>query len=221
MASELVDYLTTLISPPDERVAYWEDINAVDLSTVPDNTLYGVVAKGVPTPEQAAEVLRCLRPGAHVCLLSPDGDRTGHRGACRMEDQGFEVRDTIMVVDRPEMVHYVPKAATSEREAGCEALKEPGKQRGNTHVTVKPIKVMERMLTDVEQPVLDPFLGSGTTGLACILQDKDFVGIERSAEYRKIIDARVAHWRKERAKQIVAEKKLKAKQAMQDVFGGD
>lgn len=221
MASELVDYLTTLISPPDERVAYWEDVNAVDLSTTPENTLYGLVARGVPTPEQAAAILRVLRPGAHVCLLSPEGDRTGHRGACRMEDQGFEVRDTIMVVDRPEMVHYVPKAATSEREAGCEGIKEEGKARGNTHVTVKPIKVMERLLTDVDQPVLDPFLGSGTTGLACILQGMDFIGIERSAEYRKIIDARVAHWKKERVKQVAESRKAKAREAMMDMFGGE
>ncbi len=221
MAQELVDYLQTLISPPDERVSYWEDVNAVDLSNTADNTLYGVVAKGVPTQAQAAEILRVLRPGAHVCLLSPEGDRTGHRGACRMEDQGFEVRDTIMVVDRPEMVHYVPKAATSEREAGCESLKEPGKARGNIHVTVKPIKVMERLLEGCNEPILDPFLGSGTTGLAAILHDQSFIGIERSAEYRKVIDARVAHWKKERARQVAEARKTASRNAMLDMFGGD
>lgn len=39
---------------------------------------------------------------------------------------------------------------------------------------------------------MDPFLGSGTTGMACILEDVDWIGIERESEYIEIAEARVA-----------------------------
>jgi site-specific DNA-methyltransferase (adenine-specific) len=48
---------------------------------------------GVPSAEVWAEVLRCLRPGAH--LLAFGGTRTFHRLACAIEDAGFEIRDCM------------------------------------------------------------------------------------------------------------------------------
>ena len=41
--------------------------------------------------------------------------------------------------------------------------------------------------------VLDPFMGSGTTGIACVNTDRDFIGIEISEEYFAIAEARIAH----------------------------
>lgn len=49
---------------------------------------------GVPSAEVWAEVLRCLRPGAH--LLAFGGTRTFHRLTCAIEDAGFEIRDCMM-----------------------------------------------------------------------------------------------------------------------------
>ena len=40
--------------------------------------------------------------------------------------------------------------------------------------------------------VLDPFMGSGTTGMACVMEGRDFVGIELSEEYCAIARARIA-----------------------------
>lgn len=68
---------------------------------------------------------------------------------------------------------------------------------GMSHNTVKPIEVMERLLADVPKDagsVLDPFMGSGTTGIACARRGYDFIGIEREAEYIEIADARVRYW---------------------------
>jgi site-specific DNA-methyltransferase (adenine-specific) len=45
--------------------------------------------------------------------------------------------------------------------------------------------------------VLDPFLGSGTTGIAAKLEGFDFIGIEKEAEYIKIAEARINAWQKE------------------------
>jgi DNA modification methylase len=61
---------------------------------------------------------------------------------------------------------------------------------------VKPVEIMEFCLRDVPKdvgPVLDPFLGSGTTLLACIETGHDGIGIEREEEYAKIADARIRH----------------------------
>lgn len=71
------------------------------------------------------------------------------------------------------------------------------KKRRNIHPTVKPYAVMESLLQDVPKdvgPVVDPFMGSGTTGIACVQTGHDFIGIEREAEYLTIAEARVRHW---------------------------
>jgi DNA modification methylase len=55
---------------------------------------------------------------------------------------------------------------------------------------------MIRLLQDIPKgqgPVIDPFLGSGTTMLACLETGHDGIGIEREREYIEIADARVRH----------------------------
>ena len=69
--------------------------------------------------------------------------------------------------------------------------------RANTHPTVKPIDLMRwlvRLVTPPQGMVLDPFAGSGTTGIAAVLEGFDFIGHERESEYVAIARARIAHW---------------------------
>ena len=68
--------------------------------------------------------------------------------------------------------------------------------RANIHPTVKPIEIMEWCARDVEanSKVVDPFLGSGTTGIAMSRKGHNFVGIELNPEYAKICEARIRHW---------------------------
>ena len=57
-----------------------------------------------------------------------------------------------------------------------------------THYTPKPVKAMERIIqshTKEQDVVLDPFIGSGTTGVACKILDRNYIGIEISEEYCK------------------------------------
>ena len=65
----------------------------------------------------------------------------------------------------------------------------------NNHPTVKPIKLMEYLCKLTSTPtggiVLDPFAGSGSTGLACQNTNRDFILIEREQEYIDIIHARL------------------------------
>lgn len=109
---------------------------------------------------------------------------------------------------------YCAKASRSEREAGLEHLpaaavtdgrvvtNDTAYQRGatlrrNTHPTVKPIALMRYLVRLVTPPggaVLDPFTGSGTTGIACALEGVSFVGVELDAHYAEIARARIACW---------------------------
>lgn len=65
----------------------------------------------------------------------------------------------------------------------------------NIHPTVKPLKLMEYLCTLTKTPtgglVLDPYMGSGTTGIACKNTGRDFIGIEMDEEYFKIAKARI------------------------------
>jgi DNA modification methylase len=68
------------------------------------------------------------------------------------------------------------------------------KMRQNSHPTVKPTDLMRylcRLVTPPGGVVLDPFMGSGSTGKAAMLEGFRFVGIEREAEYLAIARARI------------------------------
>lgn len=83
---------------------------------------------------------------------------------------------------------YCSKASTKERTL-------PNGER-HKHPTTKPIDVMRwlcRLVTPPGGLVLDPFTGSGTTGVAALREGFKFVGIEREAEYVEIARARIAH----------------------------
>jgi site-specific DNA-methyltransferase (adenine-specific) len=66
--------------------------------------------------------------------------------------------------------------------------------RANHHPTVKPTSLMQYLIRLVTPPngiVLDPFMGSGSTGKACAYEGFDFIGIDQSAEYVAIAQARI------------------------------
>jgi site-specific DNA-methyltransferase (adenine-specific) len=80
---------------------------------------------------------------------------------------------------------YVAKPDRAERNAGLD---------GNFHPTVKPLDLMRwlvRLVTPPGGTVLDPFAGSGTTLAAAVLEDRQAVGIELTAEYLPLIKGRV------------------------------
>ncbi len=114
----------------------------------------------------------------------------------------------------------VPKASKREKNEGCDGMEEKyirrddgqpygmntnkfrpdGSERKevlpkkNSHPTVKPIDLMSYLVVlgsrkgDV---VLDPFAGSGTTGIACVFSERNYILIEREKEYYDIMEARI------------------------------
>jgi len=67
----------------------------------------------------------------------------------------------------------------------------------NHHPTVKPLALIKYLVTLISregQTVIDPFMGSGTTGIACKLLNRNFIGIELNEEYIKIAKARINYY---------------------------
>jgi site-specific DNA-methyltransferase (adenine-specific) len=56
------------------------------------------------------------------------------------------------------------------------------------------MQYLVRLITPPNGIVLDPFCGSGTTGIACKLEGFNFVGLEREEDYAKIAQARIDNW---------------------------
>ena len=109
---------------------------------------------------------------------------------------------------------YVAKASRAERNMGCENMEEKidcdrnpklnsanvpmnrsNNPKQNIHPTVKPLKLMEYLCILTRTPtggiILDPFAGSGTTCIAAKKIGRDFIGIEREADYCAIARARI------------------------------
>jgi DNA modification methylase len=108
---------------------------------------------------------------------------------------------------------FIPKPTTKERNLGCDALPVQIRNRVNSgglendpkfapvesrniHPTVKPIALMSYLVQLVTRPggvVLDPFAGSGTTGMAAVAGGFYFIGMEMSADYFPITAARLEY----------------------------
>jgi site-specific DNA-methyltransferase (adenine-specific) len=66
--------------------------------------------------------------------------------------------------------------------------------QSNNHPTVKPVKLMEylvRLVTPNNGVCLDPFMGSGSTGVAARNLNRNFIGIEIDTDYFKIAEKRI------------------------------
>ena len=109
---------------------------------------------------------------------------------------------------------YCAKASKADRDEGCEGMQAqrglvgnkwtdqdyrrgdeaPSVERTNHHPTVKPNDLMRylcRLVTPTGGIILDPFMGSGSTGKAAILEGFDFVGVDLNQEYVTIAEARI------------------------------
>ena len=91
---------------------------------------------------------------------------------------------------------FTSKADKGSKNAGLEGCKGTTKQQ-NTHPTGKPISLYTYLINLFTQPhdlVLDPYCGSGTTPIACVLTNRHYIGLELEKEYFDIAEARVKFW---------------------------
>lgn len=89
---------------------------------------------------------------------------------------------------------YCPKPTPKEREEGLENINiKTFNKKKNIHPTVKPIELMSylcKMVTPPNGVVLDPFMGSGSTGKAAKKEGFNFIGIERDQDFFNLAKAR-------------------------------
>lgn len=142
---------------------------------------------------------------------TPGRKRKGENGSWKNSNKG-ENFSGIADSGGASRFFYCAKISSSERNAGLDrfanrpAIKFDGgdfhgastnaKERTakNIHPTVKPKKLMTYLIKLITPPngvVLDPFMGSGSTGLACKESGFGFVGIEKEKEYFEIAKARI------------------------------
>ena len=122
----------------------------------------------------------------------------------------------------PANIYACPKPSRAERERGCDhlpgrsgadaverkegtaGLDNPRAGAGRTadhvknyHPTGKPVQLMRWLCKLVGghrgNVILDPFMGSGTTGIAAVSEGFDFIGIEMNPDYMRICEARIRH----------------------------
>lgn len=118
-------------------------------------------------------------------VRDPNGTMGYHGGASGLPDVVSGHNDNGGSAAR---FFYCAKASKRDRDEGLDGR--------NTHNTVKPTNLMQylcRLVTPPNGVILDPFMGSGSTGKAAVLEGFSFVGIEREAEYLEIAKARIAH----------------------------
>lgn len=112
---------------------------------------------------------------------------------------------------------YCAKASRKERNIGlennqCKEVKRQGlcgehknPLHQNYHPTVKPIKLMEyliKLICPQKGIVLDPFMGSGSTGVAAVNLSRNFIGIEKEKDYFEIAKKRIEYYIKEKSKKL-------------------
>lgn len=140
--------------------------------------------------------------------------RTGEASAdaANVGQVGFSMKPGARRVDRGSAARffYCAKASREDRNDGLESGARPAvaanatmreretadwpARNGNHHPTVKPTDLMRylcRLVTPAGGLVLDPFMGSGSTGKAAVLEGFQFIGIELDPAYAAIADARI------------------------------
>ena len=132
---------------------------------------------------------------------------------------GFEIKDLIRWVKTNPMPRNRNRRFITDYEVAVWAVKKGNKWNFNrasdkyeipeikgpitsksekiygAHPTQKPIYVMEwiiKRLSNEGDIILDPFMGTGTTGVACINTDRDFIGIELNEDYFNIARQRLS-----------------------------
>lgn len=136
---------------------------------------------------------------------------------------------------------YCAKASKAERNKGLEGMEEKmsatlarqttkdgirqefggfgAKPVQNFHPTVKPIKLMIYLVKLITPPngiVLDPFIGSGSTAIACKLLDKKYIGLDIDEEYIEIANNRINAWSND---MLVDDKEIDDKEIKEEEYG--
>ena len=127
-----------------------------------------------------------------VVALFPESSVTGKRSA---KSQSAKVNGTNWLTGNHESTEYTDQGSAA-RFFYCAKASKKDRGEGNNHPTVKPTELMAylcRLVTPPGGVVLDPFMGSGSTGKAAMREGFHFKGIEMDPDYFEIAKARIRH----------------------------
>lgn len=130
------------------------------------------------TLTHSTELVIWAAPKRHKQLL-----HTFNYRDMKAENGGKQMRDVWQVpeVDGPQVIWTLPVPGKSEKAHGA-------------HPTQKPLSLLERVIRCSSSPgdvVLDPFSGSGTTGVAAVGLGRRYLGFEREEEYVELSRRRI------------------------------
>lgn len=133
--------------------------------------------------------------------------RTDREKLDTMSKNEVSLSKSVLCGDRACNVMQSIKAGMGEQSI----IKQTREHYTMQHPTQKPVRLMERLIPLVTQEdalVLDPFMGSGTTGIACINTNRRFIGMELDNEYFGIAHSRIENAIKEKEQDLFYEKAI-------------
>jgi DNA modification methylase len=91
---------------------------------------------------------------------------------------------------------WILRASGESCKCGDDRVEVKGTTKNN-HPTVKPINLLTylcRLITPKGGVILDPYMGSGSTGIAALLEGFQFIGMEMDEDYFKIAETRINNY---------------------------
>ena len=134
----------------------------------------------------------------HAALIEPAGLPlirlgvwTKPNGACQMTgDRPATGWEAVVILHRAGRKQW--------NGGGQQAVWRYNHVDGKRHPTEKPLELVTKLVklfSNKGETILDPFAGSGTTGLACVLTGRKFIGVEKDEKYYRLARKRLAHRR--------------------------
>jgi site-specific DNA-methyltransferase (adenine-specific) len=157
-----------------------EGFETPDEGRYPANVVFDEMAADA-LDEQVGETNSNIRKATNNNKMNPN-DTNAMREMPTPDSQDWGFNDS----GGPSRYFYTSKATKAERTLDG--------QIDNSHPTVKPVDLMEwliKLVTKEGQTVIDPFTGSGTTGMACKELNREFIGIEQDESHAEVARARI------------------------------
>jgi DNA modification methylase len=185
---------------PEGGGCTWTEVNQERTGRFPANLIHDGSQEVLDLfPENVKGAIGMKRDAGQKSIFNLDSQKEKQKFSGAKTDSGSAAR-----------FFYCPKASKKDRNEGCEELEEHDTysesaatpmrdqrkqaKRSNNHPTVKPTALMAylcRLITPTGGVVLDPYMGSGSTGKAAVREGFSFVGIELDPDYYEIAKARV------------------------------
>ena len=154
--------------------------------------------------EWLPELYRVLKDTGHAYIMS--NNKNLKDMLIEIENAGFNIYKTLIwaknspitnmyYMDSHEYIIFCRKGKAKRiNNCGTKSVLNVDNPRNKVHPTEKPVELMEVLINNSSQEgelVLDPFMGSGTTAIACINNNRNYIGFELDKQYYDIANVRI------------------------------